>query len=150
VLKEELNAERNHKVSTNLEAETALKRLTDVQVKNTQLTHELQESRAIAKLQEEQITLLKEELRNLKRGANFQTDLESKVRDLEQTLILQHKASAEKSAQIDQLRGSIRGFEDQIFKAQSELQQVSEDYALRAKRQSLEEDSLKKRLALHD
>ena len=63
---------------------------------------------------------------------------------------MQHKCSNEKSQQIDLLRTSIRTLEDQIFKASSELQQVSEDYALRAKRQALEEDTLKKRLSIHE
>jgi hypothetical protein len=44
------------------------------------------------------------------------------------------------------MRSSLRSFEDQIFKAQSELAQVNEEYALRAKRQAIEEESLKKRL----
>ena len=48
------------------------------------------------------------------------------------------------------MRTSIRGLEDQIYKAQFELQQVNGDYALRAKRQTLEEESLRKRLAIHE
>ncbi len=64
--------------------------------------------------------------------------------------MIQHKCSNEKSQQIDALRSSIRTLEDQIFKASSELQQVSEEYALRAKRQALEEETLKKRLVIHE
>lgn len=104
----------------------------------------------MTKLQEEQLNLLKDEVRQLKRGTLNTHDLEGKIRDLEQTLVIQHKCSHEKSQQIDSLRSSIRAFEDQIFKAQSELQQVSEDYALRAKRQALEEDTLKKRIQVHE
>jgi uncharacterized protein with von Willebrand factor type A (vWA) domain len=60
------------------------------------------------------------------------------------------RASSEKSHQIDVLRGSIRGLEEQIVKCQAELAQVQEDYALRAKRQSLEEETLRKRLQVHE
>lgn len=125
-------------------------RISELHLKNQILQNELAEQRAVTKLQEEQLSLLKDEVRSLKRGTLNNQDLEGKVRDLEQTLVIQHKCSNEKSQQIDALRSSIRTLEDQIFKASSELQQVSEEYALRAKRQALEEETLKKRLVIHE
>ena len=125
-------------------------RISELHLKNQIHQNELAEQRAVTKLQEEQLSLLKDEVRSLKRGTLNNQDLEGKVRDLEQTLVIQHKCSNEKSQQIDALRSSIRTLEDQIFKASSELQQVSEEYALRAKRQALEEETLKKRLVIHE
>ena len=51
----------------------------------------------MTKLQEEQLNLLKDEVRQLKRGTLNTHDLEGKIRDLEQTLVIQHKCSHEKS-----------------------------------------------------
>lgn len=72
-------------------------KICELQAKNSTYYNEVVEQKAITKLQEEQLTLLKEEVRNLKKHSHSSQDLELKVRDLELGLMAQHKQAVEKN-----------------------------------------------------
>ena len=79
----EVKQEKTTAKTSCLEGDEQRVKICELQSKNSTYYNEMVEQKAISKLQEEQLTLLKEEVRNLKRSSHSSQELELKVRDLE-------------------------------------------------------------------
>eukprot|EP00347_Sterkiella_histriomuscorum_P021698 403333074 len=103
---------------------------------------------------QDQSDKFKDQIRTLKReNENRQAQIENlstQNQDLQALLTQSQTQSEEKSQQIDQLKQQVRQLEQDIIVVSKEKERISEEKQIIEKRARIEEESLRKRIHIHE